>query len=120
MINTDFYPSAINAGDCVSNAWNLVKQNYGMYLGIALIAMILSGCIPCVSLFLAGPILGGVYYVLLREMRGEPVEFGMMFKGFEKFVPLMVVGLIGDTGDHRSDPKSCRAGRSDRADRRKR
>lgn len=94
MINTDFYPSAINAGDCVSNAWNLVKQNYGMYLGIALIAMILSGCIPCVSLFLAGPILGGVYYVLLREMRGEPVEFGMMFKGFEKFVPLMVVGLI--------------------------
>jgi uncharacterized membrane protein len=27
-------------------------------------------------------------------MRGEPIEFGMMFKGFERFVPLMVVGLI--------------------------
>ena len=27
-------------------------------------------------------------------MRNEPVEFGMMFKGFEKFVPLMVIGLI--------------------------
>ncbi len=94
MTNNDFYPGAINAGDCVSNAWNLVKQNYGMYLGIALIGMILSGCIPCVSLFLVGPILGGIYYVLLREMRGEPVEFGMMFKGFEKFVPLMVIGLI--------------------------
>ncbi len=94
MNNSDFYPSAINAGDCVSNAWNLVKQNYGMYLGIALIAMILSGCIPCVSLFLVGPILGGVYYVVLREMNGEPVEFGMMFKGFEKFVPLMVIGLV--------------------------
>ena len=94
MTNNDFYPSAINAGDCVSNAWNLVKQNYGMYLGIALVAMILAGCIPCVSLFLVGPIIGGVYYVLLREMRGEPVEFGMMFKGFEKFVPLMVIGLV--------------------------
>lgn len=94
MTNNDFYPSAINAGDCVSNAWNLVKRNYGMYLGIALVGMILSGCIPCVSLFLVGPILGGIYYVLLREMRGEPVEFGMMFKGFEKFVPLMVIGLI--------------------------
>ena len=94
MTNNDFYPSAINAGDCVSNAWNLVKQNYGMYLGIALVGMILSGCIPCVSLFLVGPILGGIFYVLLREMRGEPVEFGMMFKGFEKFVPLMVIGLI--------------------------
>lgn len=94
MTNNDFYPSAINAGDCVSNAWNLVKQNYGMYLGIALVGMLLSGCIPCVSLFLVGPILGGIYYVLLREMRGEPVEFGMMFKGFEKFVPLMVIGLV--------------------------
>jgi uncharacterized membrane protein len=65
-----------------------------MYLGIALIAMILAGCIPCVSLFLVGPVLAGVYYVVLREMRGEPVEFGMMFKGFEKFVPLMVIGIV--------------------------
>ena len=44
--------------------------------------------------FIIGPILGGVYYVVLRDMRGEPVDFGMMFKGFDKFVPLMVIGLI--------------------------
>jgi len=43
---------------------------------------------------LVGPVGVGIYYVLLREMRGEPVEFGMMFKGFEKFVPAMAVGLI--------------------------
>ena len=94
MTNIQFQSGAINAGDCVSNAWNLVKQNFGMYLGISLIAMILAGCIPCISLFLVGPILGGVFYVVLREMRGEPVEFGMMFKGFDKFVPLMVIGLV--------------------------
>jgi uncharacterized membrane protein len=94
MNNIQFIPSAIDAGDCVSNAWNLVKQNYGMYLGIALIGIILAGCIPCISLFLVGPVMGGIYYVVLREMRGEPVEFGMMFKGFEKFVPLMVIGII--------------------------
>ena len=81
MTNIQFQSGAINAGDCVSNAWNLVKQNFGMYLGIAIIAMILAGCIPCVSLFLVGPVIAGVYYVVLREMRGEPVEFGMMFKG---------------------------------------
>ncbi len=94
MTNTEFYSGAISAGDCVSNGWNLVKLNYGMYLGIALIALILSGCIPCISLFLSGPIIGGVYYVVLRAMHGEPVDFGMMFKGFDKFVPLMVIGLI--------------------------
>lgn len=92
--NIQFQRSAIDAGGCVSNAWEMVKQNYGMFLGVSLIAMVLGGCIPCVSLFLIGPIMGGVYFVVLRQMRGEPTEFGMMFKGFEKFVPLMVIGII--------------------------
>lgn len=94
MQNIQFQAGVIDAGGCVSNGWNLVKQNYGMYFGVAIVAMILGGCIPCVSLFLVGPVLGGVYFIYLRQMRGEPVEFGMMFKGFEKFVPLMVIGII--------------------------
>ncbi len=94
MTNLQFIPGAIDAGDCVSNAWNMLKNNYGMYLGIAIIAMILTGCIPCLNVFIIGPVMGGVYYVVLRDMRGEPTDFGMMFKGFEKFVPLMVIGLI--------------------------
>lgn len=32
--------------------------------------------------------------VVLRDLRDEPVDFGMLFKGFEKFLPLMVLGLI--------------------------
>jgi uncharacterized membrane protein len=94
MQNIQFYKSVIDAPGCISNGWNLLKPNYWMYFGIAIIAMILAGCIPCISLFLVGPVLGGVYFVILREMRGEPVEFGMMFKGFEKFVPLMVIGIV--------------------------
>src|SRR5204862_1772446 len=92
--NIQFQRSAIDAGGCVSNGWELIKSNYGMFLGVSLIAMLLAGCIPCISLFLVGPILGGVYYVILKAMNGEPVEFGMMFRGFDKFVPLMVIGLI--------------------------
>ena len=94
MTNLQFVPNAVNAGECVSSGWEMLKRNYGMYLGIALITLILTGCIPCLNIFLIGPIMGGVFYVVLRDMRGEPVEFGMMFKGFEKFVPLMVIGLI--------------------------
>lgn len=94
MTNIQFQRGAIDASGAVSNGWELVKSNYGMYLGITLIAMVLAGCIPCISLFLVGPVLAGVYYVILRQMRGEPVEFGMMFKGFEKFVPLMVIGIV--------------------------
>jgi hypothetical protein len=94
MTHPEFNAGALNAGECVSNAWNMLKANYGMYLGIALIAILLTGCIPCLNVVIAGPVMGGVFYVALRDMRGEPVDFGMMFKGFEKFVPLMVIGLI--------------------------
>jgi hypothetical protein len=94
MNNIRFQRSAIDSGAAVSSGWELVKSNYGMYLGISLIAMLLGGCVPCVSLFLVGPTIAGVYYVILRQMRGEPVEFGMMFKGFEKFVPLMIIGIV--------------------------
>lgn len=94
MTNIQFQSGGIDAGGCVSNAWEMLKANYGIYLGISLLAMILTGCIPCLNLFLIGPVVGGIYYVVLRDMRGEPIEFGMMFKGFEKFVPLMVIGLI--------------------------
>ena len=94
MTNIEFYRGAINAGDCIGNAWEQIKRNYGMYLGISLIAYILTSCIPCLNVFVIGPVIGGIYYVALRDMRGDPVEFGMMFEGFKKFVPLMVIGLI--------------------------
>lgn len=94
MEHIQFYKGAVSAGDCISSAWNLVTQNLGMYLGISIVALILAGCIPCVSLFLVGPILTGIYYLCLRDMSGEPVEFGMMFRGFDVFVPAMAVGII--------------------------
>lgn len=94
MQNIQFASGVVSAGDCVSDGWNLVKNNYGTYLGIGLVAMIIAGCIPCVSLFLAGPIMCGVYYVYLRDISNEPTDFGMMFKGFDKFLPAMLLGLI--------------------------
>lgn len=94
MTNIQYLSGAVSAGECVSNAWETLKAKYGMYIGISLIAMLLTGCVPCLNIFLLGPIMGGIYYVVLRDMRGEPVEFGMMFKGFEKFGPLMIIGLI--------------------------
>ena len=94
MTNIQYNSGAIDAPGCVSSGWELIKNNYWMYLGITLLAWVMMACIPIANFFLFGPVMVGVYYVLLREMRGEPVEFGMMFKGFEKFVPAMAAGLI--------------------------
>jgi hypothetical protein len=94
MNQLEFHSNAINASDCIGNGWQLVKENYGLYLGISLLAMVLIACIPCLNIFLAGPIMGGVFYCFLKAIRGEQVNFGEMFKGFDNFIPLMVIGII--------------------------
>lgn len=101
MTNIQYYKGAIDATGCISNGWNLVSTNYGLYLGICVVAtltMMFLSCIPCLNILVIGlvnaPLIAGIYYVLLRDMRGEPIDFGMMFKGFEKFVPVMIVGFI--------------------------
>ncbi len=94
MQEIQFERSAISPGDCIGNAWGVVTGKFWLYIGIGAVTMLMIGCIPLINLFLFGPVLGGFYYVVLRDMQGEPVEFGMLFKGFEKFVPLMVIGLI--------------------------
>jgi uncharacterized membrane protein len=94
MDNTQFLRGAIDAGACVSQAWDLVKRNLGLYVGAGLVTIIFINCIPFVNFFLIGPMMGGFAYLVLADLRDEPLGFGMLFKGFEKFVPLMVLGLI--------------------------
>ena len=94
MTDRQYFKGAIDASGCISNAWELIKPNYWLFFGISLLTWVLIACIPCLNVVMVGPVMGGFYYTALRAMRGEPVEFGMMFKGFERFVPLMVVGLV--------------------------
>jgi len=94
MTNLNYRSGAIDASGCISTAWALVQRNLGMYIGVGLVAWLMISCIPCANVFLLGPVMGGFAYLVLRDLRNEPVEFGMLFKGFEKFVPLMVIGLI--------------------------
>lgn len=89
-----FNAGVVRAGECVSHGLEIVKPNYFLLVGICLLTTVLIACIPCLNYFILGPVLVGVYYTILRQMRDEPIEFSMMFKGFEKFVPAMVIGLI--------------------------
>ena len=101
MTNIQYVPSAIDAGGCVSNGWNLIKPNYWLYFGITTLIVVISivlSCIPFVPIlfqvFVMPPITIGIFLVLFRAMRNEPVDFGMFFKGFDRYVPAMVIGLI--------------------------
>jgi uncharacterized membrane protein len=97
MTNIEFNSGAISAGDCIGQGWSLVTRSLGLYIGVSFVGMLLItivSCIPIVNLFLIAPLMGGLIYIALRDIHNEPIEFGMLFKGFEKFVPLMVVGII--------------------------
>jgi hypothetical protein len=94
MTNIQFNSGAIDAGACFSGAWEQIKLRYGLYLGATILAGILCYYLYCISWILFGPVMAGVFLIALRDMREEPVEFGMLFKGFDKFLPLMIVGLI--------------------------
>ena len=101
MNNIQFQRGAVDAGGCVSNGWNLIKQNYWIFFGMTSLVAVSSlviGCIPYIpilfQIFVIPPVTVGIFYTLLKAMRGETIDFGMMFKGFEKYVPAMVVGAI--------------------------
>ena len=94
MTDPQYIKGGIDATGCISNAWEMIKPNYWLFFGISLLTYVLIACIPCLNVILMGPVMGGVYYTAFRAMRGEPIEFGMMFKGFERFLPLMVVGIV--------------------------
>lgn len=85
---------AIDASECISSAWELVKRRLLLYIGAGIVTWLLVGALPYISIFLMGPILGGYAVLVLRDSRDEPVNFGTLFSGFEKFWPLMFMGLI--------------------------
>lgn len=94
--NINFNQGAVRPLDCVSEGWNILMQNLGIYIVIGLIAIVLAGCLGIIAIgwFLYGPLMVGIFYVYLRQIRGEQIEIGMMFDGFKKFLPAMIIGLI--------------------------
>jgi uncharacterized membrane protein len=92
--NIPYNRGAIDAPACISEAWDLIKDKYWLFLGIVLVGMLMTGCIPVLKHFLYGPVSVGIYFAISRKMRNEEVSFDNLFKGFQIFVPAMVVGLI--------------------------
>lgn len=87
----EFRSGVISPVECLKEGWQLIKDQYWLFLGIALVAMLVGGAVPVV---LIGPMMVGLYMCLFAKMRGEPVEFGMLFKGFDYFVQGLVAAAI--------------------------
>ena len=87
----EFRTGVIKPTECVKEAWALIKEQYWLFLGIVFVGVFIGGAVPIV---LIGPMMVGIYICFFRRMRGEPVEFGMLFKGFDYFAQSLIAALI--------------------------
>lgn len=69
----------------------MMKGEFWMIFGIVLVAMIVAGLIPIVIM---GPMMCGMFMCLLDKADGKPASFDKLFKGFDYFLPGLIVSLI--------------------------
>lgn len=87
----EFRTGVIEPVACLKEGWALIKDQYWLFLGIVLVGMLIGGIVPIVLL---GPMMVGIYMCFFRKMRGETVEFGTLFKGFDYFSQGLIAALI--------------------------
>jgi len=87
-----FKRGAIEPIECLKAGWALIKDRYWLFLGITVVGILIAGLVPLGILM--GPMMCGIYLVLFQQMRGRPVEFAMLFRGFDYFVESLLATLI--------------------------
>jgi hypothetical protein len=88
---SDFNSGVVAPVECLKEGWGLIKDQYWLFLGLTVVAMLIGGAIPIVLL---GPMMVGIFICLFSKIRREPVEFGNLFKGFDHFVQGLIVAAI--------------------------
>jgi hypothetical protein len=93
MINNQFNVGVIKPVECMKEGWELIKDQYWLFLGICLVGLLIGSLIPLgIGI---GAMFCGIYYTLSRKMDGQPFEFGDLFnKGFGFFVQGLIPTLI--------------------------
>ncbi len=89
---TEFRRRAVQPMACLREGWRIIKPHYWLFLGICFIGSLVAGMGPMG--ILVGPMMCGIHLCLLRAERGLPIEFSMLFKGFDYFMPSLVASLL--------------------------
>jgi len=87
-----FKKKAVQPIECFSAGWALIKDRYWLITGITCVGVIIAGLAPMG--ILAGPMMCGIFLILFRCMRGERIEFSLLFKGFDHFLESLIATLI--------------------------
>ena len=87
-----FKRQAVEPVECLKRGWELIKDQYWLFVGMTFIGLLVGGAVPLGILL--GPMMCGLYLTFFKKRRGEPIEFGTLFKGFDFFGPSLVATLL--------------------------
>jgi uncharacterized membrane protein len=87
-----FQRNAVQPVQSIKDAWELIKDQYWMFVGLAAVGMLIGSAVP--AGILLGPMMCGLYLTYFRRMHNEPFDFGLLFKGFDYFGPSLVATLL--------------------------
>lgn len=88
---SDFRVGVIQPVECIKEGWALIKDQYWLFFGLTIVALLLGGAVPIV---LMGPMMVGLFMCFFERLASRPFEFGLLFKGFDHFVNGLVVTAI--------------------------
>jgi len=88
----EFRRNAVEPTECIKAGWNLIKNQYWLFVGITAVGVLIGSLVPLGILM--GPMMCGLYLALFQTRRGNPIEFGTLFKGFDYFGDSVVATLI--------------------------
>ena len=88
----DFNRNAVSPVECVKGGWNLIKNQYWLILGMVIVGWMIASAVPFGILM--GPMMCGLFLTFFKLRRGEPIEFGLLFKGFEYLGQSIIATLI--------------------------
>jgi hypothetical protein len=86
-----FNRKAVEPIECIKTGWATIKDQYWLFVGITLVGILIAGAVPFV---LVGPMMCGIYLCIFNRLKGEPVEFGALFKGFDYFGPSLIATIL--------------------------
>jgi hypothetical protein len=91
MPTPEFRTGVIRPIEVYKEAWAIMKDQFWLIFAITLVGMLIGSFVPIV---LVGPMMCGIYMCLLDKIDGRPLVFDRLLKGFDHFLPGLIVALV--------------------------
>jgi len=88
----NFQHGVIRPVECIKAGYELIRSQYWLFVGISAVGMIIASLVPLGILM--GPMMCGIYFTLFKQRRGQRIEFGDLFKGFDYFGESLIAALL--------------------------